>query len=159
MYKNTRVKVISPDGETDLFDILADVLQWDTLEPYTFVIVLNCALRMAVDAKKKSLLDSILKEREDAFDQTSFVNRFWLCIHHCNVVYGYPSSTGVATDMTECRNQSSFQLKYEQLSHRWTHYQGFNTGALGTSMFFLSSYRLTQFLKCLAVGKVSLWHV
>ena len=55
MYENTRAKVISPDGETDLFDILAGVLQGDTLEPYLFVIVLDYALRMAIDGKEEEL--------------------------------------------------------------------------------------------------------
>ena len=50
MYNNTRTKVITPDdGETDLFEILAGVLQGDTLAPYQFVVVLDFALRMAID--------------------------------------------------------------------------------------------------------------
>ena len=55
MYENTRAKVISPDGETDLFDNLAGVLQGDTLAPYLFVIVLDYALRMAIDGKEEAL--------------------------------------------------------------------------------------------------------
>ena len=31
LYKNAKVKVCSPDGDTDYFDIVADVLQGDTL--------------------------------------------------------------------------------------------------------------------------------
>ena len=34
MYEGTMAKVISPDGETELFEILAGVLQGDTLAPY-----------------------------------------------------------------------------------------------------------------------------
>ena len=30
LYKNTKVKVRSPDGDTDYFDIVAGVLQGDT---------------------------------------------------------------------------------------------------------------------------------
>ena len=41
MYQNTMTKVVSPDGETDLFEILAGVLQGDTLAPYLFVIILD----------------------------------------------------------------------------------------------------------------------
>ena len=33
-YGNTQVKVHSPDGNTDYFDIVAGVLQGDTLAPY-----------------------------------------------------------------------------------------------------------------------------
>ena len=32
-YENTKVRVLSPDGETDYFEILAGVLQGDTLAP------------------------------------------------------------------------------------------------------------------------------
>ena len=34
LYVNTKGKVITPDGDTELFDILAGVLQGDTLAPY-----------------------------------------------------------------------------------------------------------------------------
>ena len=33
MYKGTRAKVLSPDGESKLFDTIAGVLQGDTLVP------------------------------------------------------------------------------------------------------------------------------
>ena len=39
--KNTKVKVCSPDGETDFFDIVAVVLQEDTLALYLFIICLD----------------------------------------------------------------------------------------------------------------------
>ena len=48
MYTNTRAKVLSPDGETDFFEILAGVLQGDTLAPFLFVIVIDYVLRRAV---------------------------------------------------------------------------------------------------------------
>ena len=43
MYENTMAKVISPNEETDTFEILARVLQGDNLAPYLFVIVLDFA--------------------------------------------------------------------------------------------------------------------
>ena len=45
MYENTRAKVISPDGETEMFEIKAGVLQGDTLAPYLFAIVLDYVMR------------------------------------------------------------------------------------------------------------------
>ena len=45
MYKNTRAFVRSPDGDTEFFDIIAGVLQEDTLAPYLFIIVLDYVLR------------------------------------------------------------------------------------------------------------------
>ena len=45
LYKNTKVKVRSPDGDTEYFDIVAGVLQGDILAPYLFIICLDCVLR------------------------------------------------------------------------------------------------------------------
>jgi|TARA_B110001454_G_scaffold215734_1_gene237708 exonuclease III len=50
LYTNTRAKVISPDGETDLFNISAGVLQGDTLAPFLFILVLDYALRISLDS-------------------------------------------------------------------------------------------------------------
>jgi len=49
LYKNTKSLVRSPDGDTDFFEILAGVLQGDTLAPYLFIICLDYALRTSVD--------------------------------------------------------------------------------------------------------------
>ena len=48
-YRNTKVKVHSPDGDTDYFDIVAGVLKGDTLVPYLFVICLDYVLRTSID--------------------------------------------------------------------------------------------------------------
>ena len=48
LYRNTKVKVRSPDGDIDYFDIVAGVLQGDTLAPYLFIICL-AVLRMSID--------------------------------------------------------------------------------------------------------------
>ena len=45
MYKNTQTFVRSPDDDTEFLDIIAEVLQGDTLEPYLFIIVLDHVLR------------------------------------------------------------------------------------------------------------------
>ena len=44
LYRNTKVKVCSPDRDTDYFDIVAGVLQGDTLAPYLFIICLDYVL-------------------------------------------------------------------------------------------------------------------
>ena len=49
LYRNTKVKVRSPDGHTEYFDIVAGVLQGDTLAPYLFIICLNYMLRTWID--------------------------------------------------------------------------------------------------------------
>ena len=48
LYTNTIAQVLSPDGDTDFFEIVAGVLQGDTLAPYLFVIALDYAMRMSV---------------------------------------------------------------------------------------------------------------
>ena len=47
-YSNRKVKVHSPDGNTDFFDIAAGVLQGDTFAPYLIV------LRASIDLMKEN---------------------------------------------------------------------------------------------------------
>ena len=53
------VKVRSPDGDTEYFDIVAGVLQGDTLAPYLFITCLDNVLRTSID-----------KIRENGFELT-----------------------------------------------------------------------------------------
>ena len=55
MYSNTKARIVTPDAETDLFEITAGVLQGDTLAPFLFIIVLDYALRKAIDGKEEEL--------------------------------------------------------------------------------------------------------
>ena len=52
LYRNTKVKVRSPDGDTDYFKIVAGVLQGDTLAPYVFIFCLDYVLRTSIDKIK-----------------------------------------------------------------------------------------------------------
>ena len=47
-----KVKVHSSDGDTDYFDIVACVLQGDTLALYLFIICVDYVLRMSIDKIK-----------------------------------------------------------------------------------------------------------
>ena len=38
LFWNTKIKVCSPDGDTNYFDVLAGILKGDTLAPYLFII-------------------------------------------------------------------------------------------------------------------------
>ena len=49
LYRNTKVKVRSLDGDTEYFNIVAGVLQGDTLTPYLFFICLDYVLRTSID--------------------------------------------------------------------------------------------------------------
>ncbi len=46
-YTGTKARVVTPDETTDEFELLAGVLQGDTLTPFLFIIVLDYALRNA----------------------------------------------------------------------------------------------------------------
>ena len=59
LYRNTKVKVRSSDGDTEYFDIVAGVLQEDTLAPYLFIICLDYVLRTSIE-----------KIRENSFELT-----------------------------------------------------------------------------------------
>ena len=45
LYRNTKVKVCLPDGDTEYFDIIAGVLRGNMLAPYLFIICLDYVLR------------------------------------------------------------------------------------------------------------------
>ena len=59
LYRNSKVKVRLPDGDTEYFDIVAGVVQEDTLAPYLFIISLDYVLRTSID-----------KIRENGFEPT-----------------------------------------------------------------------------------------
>ena len=44
VYDQTTARVISPDGITELFGVLAGILQGDTLAPYLFIIIVDYIL-------------------------------------------------------------------------------------------------------------------
>ena len=58
------MKVCSPDGDTEYFDIVVWVLQRDTLAPYLFIICLDYVLRTSID-----------KIRENGFALTKKISR------------------------------------------------------------------------------------
>ena len=62
LYRNTKVKVCSLNGDTDIFDIVAGVLQGDTLAPYLFIICLDYVLRTSIDKMKDNGF-KLIKER------------------------------------------------------------------------------------------------
>ena len=47
LYKDTVAQVLTPDGDTEFFDVVAGVLQGDTLAPFLFIVALDYALREA----------------------------------------------------------------------------------------------------------------
>ena len=66
LYRNTKVKVRSPDGDAEYFDIVAGVLQGYTLALYLFIICLDYVLRTSID-----------KIRENGFELTKKRSRMY----------------------------------------------------------------------------------
>ena len=60
-YRNTKVKVPSPEGDTEYFDIVAGVLQGDTIAPYLFIICLDYVLRTSIDKIRENGFELIKK--------------------------------------------------------------------------------------------------
>ena len=96
LYRNTKVKVHSPDGDTEYFDIVAGVLQGDTLAPYLFIICLDYMLRTSID----KIRENGFELREEAKDtpqkqsRTPTTWRYWrICLikqrHYC-IVWNEP---------------------------------------------------------------------
>ena len=73
LYKNTKVKVPSPDGDTDSFDIVAGVLQGDTLSQYLLIIYLNYVLRTSIDIMKDNGF-KLEKERSKRYPVQTITN-------------------------------------------------------------------------------------
>ena len=73
LYRNTKVKVRSPDGDTEYFDIVAGVLQGDTLAPYLFIICLDYVLRTSIDKIKENGFE-LTKRRSKRYPATTITD-------------------------------------------------------------------------------------
>ena len=78
LYRNTKLKVRSLDGDTECFNLVARVLQGDKLAPYLFIICLDYVLRISID-----------KIRENSFELTKKRSR------------RYPAKTITDTDYAD----------------------------------------------------------
>ena len=73
LYRNTNVKVRSPDGDTEYFDIVAGVLQGDTLAPYLFIICLDYVLRTSIDKIRENGFE-LTKKRSRRYPATTITD-------------------------------------------------------------------------------------
>ena len=73
LYKNTKIKVCSLDGDTDYFDIKAGVLLGHNLAPYLFIICLDCVLRTSIDLMKENGF-KLAKERSRRYSAQTTTN-------------------------------------------------------------------------------------
>ena len=73
LYWNTKVKVRSLDGDTDYFNIVAGVLQEDTLASYLFIICLDYMLRTLIDKIKENGFE-LTKKRSRRYPTKTITN-------------------------------------------------------------------------------------
>ena len=86
LYRNTKVKVRCPVGDTDYFDIVAGVLQGDTLDPYFFIICLDYVLRASIDKIKEN--GFLTKKKKQKIPRKNNYLRRW---HSNSYKYTYPN--------------------------------------------------------------------
>ena len=96
LYRNTKVKVCSPDGDTDYFDIVTGMMQGVTLAPYLFIICLDDVLRTSIDKMKDNGF-KLTKERSRRYPTYNYGRgrhrwqRFWQTHppkpKHCYIVW------------------------------------------------------------------------
>ena len=67
------MKVRSSDGHTEYFDIVAGVLQGDTLSPYLFIICLDYVLRTSIDKIRENGLE-LTKKRSRRYPAKTITN-------------------------------------------------------------------------------------
>ena len=91
LYKNTKVKVRSPDGDTDYFDIVAGVLQGETLAPYLFIFFLDYVLRTYIDLMKKKNSFKLAKERSRRYPAQTITNADYTDDIALSVKYTHPN--------------------------------------------------------------------
>ena len=73
LYRNTKVKVCSPDGDTEYFDIVAGVQQGDMLAPYLFIICLVYMLRTSIDKIRENGFE-LTKKRSRRYPAKTIIN-------------------------------------------------------------------------------------
>ena len=84
LYRNTKVKVRSPDEDTEYFDIVAGVLQGDMLAPYLFIICLDYVLRTSIDKIRENGFELTKKKKQ----KVSCKNNYRRRLHRWHSVSG-----------------------------------------------------------------------
>ena len=73
LYRNTRVKVRSPDGDAEYFDIVTGVQQGDKLAPYLFIICLEYVFRTSIDKIRENGFE-LTKKRSRRYPATTITD-------------------------------------------------------------------------------------
>ena len=101
------MKVRSPDGDTEYFDIVAGVLQGDTLAPYLFIIYLDYVLRTSIEKIRENSFE-LTKKRSRRYPAKTITDADWQ-IHptkpkHCCIVWNEPPQALASMSMHTKRN-------------------------------------------------------
>ena len=123
LYRNTKVKVCSPDGDTDYFNTVAGVLQGDTLALYLFIICLDYMLRTLID-----------KIKENGFELTKKRSRRYLTktITGADYIAILANTPAQAKTLLHCLEQAAAGIGLHVNAHK-TEYICFNqTGNIST---------------------------
>ena len=77
LYNNTKVKVHSPDRDTDYLCIVVGVLQGDTLASYLFIICIDNVLQTSIDLMKENGFMLAIARSRRYSAQTILDTDFW----------------------------------------------------------------------------------
>ena len=92
LYRNTKVKVCSLDGDTDYFDIVAD-----TLALYLFIICLDYVLRTSIDRMKENVF-KLTKERSRRYPAQTITNTD--CVNDIALLANTPAPSRNTANLT-----------------------------------------------------------
>ena len=95
LYRNTKVKLRSPDGDTDNLDIATGVLQGDTWAPYLFIICQDYVLRTSIDKIKENGFE-LTKKRSRRYPRKNNYRRRLRRWHNYSGKYTRPSRNPAA---------------------------------------------------------------
>ena len=83
LHRNTKEKVRSPNGDTEYFDIVAGVLQGNTLTPYLFIICLDYVLRTSIDKIRENGFE-LKKKRSRKYPEKTITDDIALLVNTPN---------------------------------------------------------------------------
>ena len=104
LYTGTKAKVLLPDEKTEFFEILAGVLQGDSLAPYIFTIMIDYAMRQAIG--------------NDALELGFKINRKRSRRHNPNVITDLDFADDIALVREELEQALDFYIVFRKMLHR-----------------------------------------
>ena len=126
LYRNTKVKVRSLDGDTDYFDIVAGVRQGDTQAPYLFIICLDYVLRTSIDKVKENCF-KLTKKRSRRYPAQTITDA-----DYADEIALLANAPALAETLLHSLERAAAGISLYANAHK-TEYMGFNqTGDIAT---------------------------